>query len=148
ISFWHLLGSLIWLWWFGELLQGLAGYEHVVPVYIYGGLAGALFFILAYWLVPDLHQTQDIANSVNVGAGASVIAMIICVTVVAPRYKVFPMLGGGIPVFIITMVYIGISLLGQQGGSPYGYIAAQTGGALLGGLFGLRLKEGYNPGRG
>lgn len=148
VSFWHLLGSLIWLWWFGELLQGLAGYEHVVPVYIYGGLAGALFFMLAYWLVPELHQLQATANSINIGAAASVMALIMCLTVVAPNYKVFPMLGGGIPIFIITIVYVGISLLGQQGSSPYGYIAAQTGGALMGAFFGLRLKEGYNPGRG
>lgn len=148
INFWHLLGSLIWLWWFGELLQGLAGYEQVMPVYLYGGLAGALFFVLAYWLVPDLHQIQNVATSVNIGAAASVIAIIVCLTVVAPNYKVFPMLGGGIPIFVITILYIGISLLGQQGGSPYGYIAAQTGGALVGALFGLRLKDGYNPGRG
>lgn len=148
VGFWHLVGSLIWLWWFGELLQGLAGYEHVVPVYIYGGLAGALFFVLAYWLVPELHQLQDTATSINIGAAPSVMALIICLTVFAPHYKVFPMLGGGIPIFVITIVYVGISLLGQQGGSPYGYMAAQIGGALAGGLFGLRMKEGYNPGRG
>lgn len=148
VGFWHLLSSLIWLWWFGELLQGLVGYEHVVPVYLYGGLAGALFFVLAYSIIPGLHQTQDVVNSVNIGAAASVMAIVICLTVVTPNYKIFPMLGGGIPLFVITIVYVGISLLGQRGGSPYGYMAAQAGGALVGAFFGLRLKEGYNPGRG
>lgn len=148
ISFWHLVGSMIWLWWFGELLQGLSGYRHVVPVYIYGGLAGALTFVLAFTCIPELREVQQLANSVNIGAAASVIAIIICVTVLSPNYRVFPLLGGGIPVYVIAIVYIGISLLGQQGGEPYGYIAAQTGGAILGAVFALRLKNGYDPGGG
>ncbi|HEX5554049.1 MAG TPA: rhomboid family intramembrane serine protease [Chitinophagaceae bacterium] len=148
INFWHLVSSLIWLWWFGELLQGLSGYRHVVPVYFYGGLAGALFFMLAYGFVPGMHLSQDVANSINIGAAASVIAIIFCVTMIAPNYRVFPMLGGGIPIYVITIVYIGLSLLGQGGGIPYGYLAAQTGGALLGVAYGLRLKKGYDPGEG
>ncbi|MGH2643265.1 MAG: rhomboid family intramembrane serine protease [Chitinophagaceae bacterium] len=148
ISFWNLLSSVIWMWWFGELLQGISGYRRVVPVYVYGGLAGAFFFILAYTLIPDLHQYQSIANTVDIGAAASVMALIICVTVVAPKYRVFPMLGGGIPIYVIAIIYVGLSFLGQRGGSPYGYIAAQTGGALLGLVFALRLKNGYDPGAG
>jgi membrane associated rhomboid family serine protease len=148
VNFWHLLSSLIWLWWFGELLQGLSGYRHVIPVYIYGGLSGALFFILAYTFIPGLHAVQEAVTSINIGAAASVMAIIICITVLSPNYRVFPMLGGGIPIYIITMVYIGLSLLGQSGGVPYGYIAAQTGGALLGVFYGLRLKNGYDPGTG
>ena len=148
INFWHLLSTLIWLWWFGELLQGLSGYRHVVPVYIYGGLAGALSFLLAYVFIPDLHQTQAIANSVNIGGAASVIAIIIAVTVLSPNYRVFPTLGGGFPIYVVTIIYIALSLLGQQGGDPLGYIAAQTGGAIMGAVFALRLKNGYDPGRG
>lgn len=148
LGFWHLLSTVIWLWWFGELLQGLAGYRHVVPVYLYGGLAGALFFVLAYVFVPDLHRVQAIADSVNVGAAASVIAIIIAVTVLAPNYRVFPALGGGFPIYVVTIVYIALSLLGQQGGDPYGYIAAQAGGAIAGAVFALRLKGGYDPGAG
>lgn len=148
ISFWNLLSSVIWMWWFGELLQGTSGYRRVVPVYVFGGLAGALFFFSAYALVPGLHQYQAVANTVDIGAAASVMALIICVTAIAPKYKVFPMLGGGIPIYVVAIVYVGLSFLGQGGGSPYGYIAAQTGGALLGLVFALRLKNGYDPGAG
>lgn len=148
IGFWQLLSTLIWLWWFGALLQGLAGFRHVVPVYVYGGLAGALFFVLAFVFIPDLHSAQDVANSVNIGAAASVMALIICVTVLAPDYRVFPMLGGGFPLYVVTIIYVALSLLGQQGGDPYGYIAAQTGGAILGAVFALRLKAGNDPGAG
>lgn len=149
ISFWNLLSSVIWMWWFGELLQGISGYHRVVPVYIYGGLAGALFFIVAYALIPDLHPYQAVANTVDIGAAASVMALIICVTVITPKYRVFPMLGGGIPIYVIAIIYIALSFLGQRGGLPYGcYMAAQTGGALLGLVFALRLKKGYDPGAG
>lgn len=148
ISFWNLLSSAIWMWWFGELLQGISGYRRVVPVYVYGGLAGALFFVLAYAFIPELIQYRAVANTVDVGAAASVMALVICVTVLAPKYRVFPMLGGGIPIYVIAIIYAGLSLLGQGGGLPYGYIAAQTGGALLGLVFALRLKNGYDPGAG
>lgn len=148
INFWHLLSSVIWLWWFGELLQGISGFRRVVPVYVYGGLAGALFFVLAYAFIPGLHSYQAIANSVDIGAAASVIAIIICATVIAPKYRVFPMLAGGIPIYVIAIIYVALSLLGQGGGLPYGYIVAQTGGALLGLGFALRLKKGYDPGAG
>lgn len=148
VGFWHLLSTLIWLWWFGELLQGLSGYRHVAPVYLYGGLAGALFFVLAYTFIPDLHPAQLAANSVNIGAAASIMAIIIAVTVLSPNYRVFPMLGGGIPIYVIAIVYVALSLLGQQGGDPLGYIAAQTGGAIMGAVYALRLKSGYDPGGG
>lgn len=148
INFWNLLGSLIWLWWFGELLQGLSGYRHVFPVYFYGGLGGALSFILIYAIVPGLHADQAFATTVDIGAAASVIAIIICVTVIAPNYRVFPMLGGGIPIYVITIIYVALSLLGERGGIPYGYYAAQAGGAVVGLLYGMRLKNGYDPGEG
>jgi membrane associated rhomboid family serine protease len=148
VNFWNLLGSVIWLWWFGELLQGLSGYRHVFPVYFYGGLGGALFFVLIYALVPGLHASQAIATTMDIGAAASVMAIIICVTVIAPNYRVFPMLGGGIPIYVITIVYVALSLLGQGGGIPYGYYAAQVGGAIVGVLYGMRLKNGYDPGEG
>lgn len=148
ISFWNLLTSAIWMWWFGELLQGISGYRRVVPVYVYGGLTGALFFVLAYSAIPEMRPYQAIASTVDIGAAASVMALIICVTIIAPKYRVFPMLGGGIPIYVVAIVYVALSFLGQQGGSPYGYIAAQTGGALLGLVFALRLKSGYDPGAG
>lgn len=146
-DFWLLLSSVIWLWGFGELLQGLYGYQHVLPLYLLGGLAGALFFILAYQFIPGLESMRAVATSVHIGASASVIAIIICVTVLIPKYRVFPMLAGGIPIFIITLVYLGLIFLGQRGGA-HGFLAAQAGGALMGAFYGFRIKKGFDPGAG
>jgi len=38
----HLIGNLIWLWVFGYILQDLAGNAKLFPVYLYGGVAGAI----------------------------------------------------------------------------------------------------------
>lgn len=148
IDFWLLLSSLVWFWGYGELLQGLYGYQHILPLYLLGGLAGALFFILSFQFVPVLEPLQSTANSIHVGASASVMAIIICVTILVPKYRVFPMLAGGIPIFIITLIYIGLSFLGQKGILSDGYLAAQAGGALIGIFYGYRIKKGFNPGEG
>ncbi len=42
----EILSNMLWLWCFGFILQQIAGNKRLMPVYIYGGLAGALFFIV------------------------------------------------------------------------------------------------------
>src|SRR5687768_12235492 len=44
IGFWPLLSSMLWLWSFGYILQDLAGNKKIIPIYLYGGLAGAIAF--------------------------------------------------------------------------------------------------------
>src|SRR3954470_22251263 len=44
----HLLANLLWLWAFGYILQDLTGNRKLIPIYIYGGFAGAFFYILSY----------------------------------------------------------------------------------------------------
>ena len=51
-SLWQLLGNMLFLWAFGFLLQDLVGNKHIVPLYIYGGLAGAVLFIASANLLP------------------------------------------------------------------------------------------------
>ena len=43
-SIWHLLSSVLWLWCFGYILQDLAGNNKLIPIYLYGGFVGAVYF--------------------------------------------------------------------------------------------------------
>ena len=38
----HMLGNVLWLWAFGYILQDLAGNTKLVPLFLYGGIAGAM----------------------------------------------------------------------------------------------------------
>ena len=44
-SIWELISSMLWLWGFGHILQHLTGNRKLIPVYLYGGLAGSVFFV-------------------------------------------------------------------------------------------------------
>src|SRR5205085_5810034 len=92
---WHIIGNMLWLWAFGYILQDLTGSKKVIPIFIYGALAGAFAFIIAYHYVPSLKQTVDYANAV--GASAGIMGIAIATTMIAPGYRIFPMLNGGFP---------------------------------------------------
>ena len=46
--------NMMWLWAFGSILQGITGNRKIIPVYIYGGIAGAIAFVAANYLIPSL----------------------------------------------------------------------------------------------
>src|SRR5215831_1759001 len=52
IGVWQLVGTLLWLWAFGYILQDLSGNSKLIPVYLYGGIAAAVIFIAGYNLIP------------------------------------------------------------------------------------------------
>jgi membrane associated rhomboid family serine protease len=136
-SVWHLLGNMLWLWMFGHIFQDLSGTRKLVPVFIYGALAGAFFFLLAYNLVPALKQSQATA----LGASAGIMAIAIATTVLAPRYPIFPMLNGGIPLWVITAIYVIIDLAMIPVSNTGGHIA-HLAGAGAGFIFMKQLDRG------
>jgi len=144
-NFWLLLSTMVWLWGYGELLQGMYGPRYILPLYLLGGLAGAATYVLAFQFIPGLNGFQATATSINIGASASVMAVVICTTVLLPKFRIFPMLAGGIPLFVITIAFLVLNFIGKEGGELYGYLAANVGGLLLGAYFGYRIKKGYQP---
>ncbi|MFD2526336.1 rhomboid family intramembrane serine protease [Flavihumibacter stibioxidans] len=124
----HVIANLLWLWMFGYILQDLTGNRKLVPIYVMGGLAGALVFILSHNLVPNLNK--DLAFASMMGANASVMAVAVATTTVAPDYRIFPMINGGLPLWILTAVYVIINFAGLPVGSVGLYLAHITGAAM------------------
>src|SRR6186713_500992 len=81
---WHLLGNMLWLWTFGYIFLDLTGNRKIVPLYLYGGLAGAVSFILAYNFFPALKD--GLPDSSALGASAAVMAIAVGTTTIAPGY--------------------------------------------------------------
>lgn len=147
VSFWSFLGGMVWLWWLGGLLQDLAGYRRVLPLYLYGGLAGAACYLAAYQFIGPLHAFQSVANTAEIGAVASISALVAAVCTLSPGYRVFPALGGGIPLVAVGALYLGLSLLSPASGEPLlGFLSALAGGVLMGVIFSLQLLRGRDPG--
>jgi len=133
------ISNMLWLWAFGSILQSLTGNKKLVPVYLYGGLMGAVFFIAATYFIPT--NKAVIAGATFLGANAPVMAVAVAATMIAPNYRFFTNIGGGIPIWILTVVYIAVDLLGVKN-----ELAAQAlghiGGAVAGFLFVVLLRNG------
>lgn len=136
-SVWHLLGNMLWLWMFGHIFQELTGNRKLIPVFLYGALAGALFYLLAYNLIPVLKQNQGTA----LGASAGIMAIAIATTALVPRYRIFPLLNGGIPLWVITTLYVIIDLAMIPVSNTGGHIA-HLAGAAAGYMFIFQLEKG------
>lgn len=138
---WKVFTNMLWLWSFGYIMQDMTGNKKIVPIFIYGGLAGAVAFMLAYNFVPSLHT--QLAFATAVGASAGVMAVAIATTLVSPGYKIFPLIGGGIPLWALTALYV-ISDLATVSISDTGNLIAHLAGAFTGFLFVVFLKKGYD----
>src|SRR5436190_12891485 len=133
------ISNMLWLWAFGSILQNLTGNKKLIPVYLYGGFAGALFFIAASYLIPTNKAAIDSANLL--GANTGVMAVAVAATMIAPGYRFFRHIRGGIPIWILTVFYIAIDLAGvasQAAAHPISHIGA----AIAGSLFVIFLRKG------
>ena len=132
------ISNMLWLWAFGGILQNLTGNKKLIPVYLYGGLAGAVFFIVASYLIPT--NQVNINSASLLGANAAVMAVAVAATMIAPNYRFFRHIRGGIPIWILTIVYVAIDLAGVAA-QPAAQPIAHIGGALAGFLFVILMQR-------
>lgn len=142
-NLWYLISSMLWLWCFGYILQDLAGNNKLFPVYFYGGIVGGIVFLVSANIIPSLHA--DIPSLSVTGAAASVLAVAIATTMLAPDYRIFQMLNGGIPIWIITIIFVSIDF-GTVGVINNAVALSHIASGLTGYLFVRQLKNGNDPG--
>lgn len=140
-NIWRVFANMLWLWCFGFIMQNMTGNRKIVPVFIYGALGGAVAFMLAYNLLPSLKPLAAVATST--GAAAGVMSVAIATTLVSPGYRLFPMIGGGIPLWVLTAIYV-ISDLATLSIGDTGVLISHITGAFIGFLFVFFLRQGYD----
>lgn len=138
---WLILGNMIWLWSFGYILQDLTGSRQIIPLFLYGAFAGAIAFMVAC----NIPALKPFITIPAFGASAGIMAIAIGVTTLAPNYRIFPMLNGGIPVWVITVLYAIIDLALIPKYSLGGYIDHITG-AIMGFVYMMMLQKGKDWG--
>ncbi|MBI1780084.1 MAG: rhomboid family intramembrane serine protease [Sphingobacteriales bacterium] len=143
LSVWQVIGNMFWLWAFGYILQDLTGNDKIIPVYIYGSIAGIILYLLSFNLIPILQPL--LTTDMYYGGGAGVMAVAVATTVLTPDYRIFRQLNGGIPLWVITMVYVLVDFAGLANDS-FAHHFAHLGGAIMGFIFISRLKKGHDMG--
>jgi membrane associated rhomboid family serine protease len=140
----HILFNMIALYWFGRLFVEYLGSDKLISVYILGGLAGAVVYLMVYNLIPNpppfIHE-----HTTMVGASAAIFAVMVAIATLLPDYTFFLLFLGPVRLKYIAAVYIFVSFLGSVRGNAGGEIA-HLGGALMGFLYTRQLQRGVNLG--
>jgi membrane associated rhomboid family serine protease len=136
-GFLHLLFNILGLYWFGRLFLYHFEGDKLLSVYLLGGLAGAAIFVLAYNIFPVFNA----ANSIMMGASASVFAILMAIAVYDPQREIHLFFIGRFPLKYISAFYVVISIISISGINPGGNLA-HLGGAAWGWFYISQLRRG------
>lgn len=137
----NLISNMLWLWAFGSIMQNMSGNNKIIPVYIYGGLTGALFFILGCYFIPASGNQMQVYPLY--GANAAVISVAAATVSLSPNYRILQHIRKGVPLWILLIVYAFIDLAGVSG-LPTAFALSHIGGALAGFLFVILIRKGWD----
>ncbi len=139
-SIWGLISSLLWLWSFGYILQDLTGNNKLIPIYLYGGIAGGIGYLLLMNIFPVWANHIQTVQPL-IGAGAAVMAVAAATTTLAPNYRIFPLMNGGIPLWVLLIVY-GLIDFATLGSANAGVAVSHLIAGGVGYLFIQQLRRG------
>lgn len=135
---WHILWNMLFLYWFGRILGDLLGDRRVLPLYVMGGLVGALAFVLSVNFLP--YGSGGVHTAL--GASAGVMAIVVATGILAPDYSIRLILLGIVKLKYIVVAIIFLDLVGTASDINTGGHFAHLGGALMGWIFISQLQSG------
>lgn len=135
----HILFNMLMLYWFGRIFLMYFTSKNLVGVYILGGLAGALFYILIFNTIPYFVRSGD---SYMIGASASVTAVIFASAFYNKNLKVSMLFLGQVKIIYIAAFIFILDFVALGGGSNEGGHVAHIGGAVLGYFYATRYQKG------
>lgn len=141
VGIFHILFNMLVFYWFARLFVEYLGSDKLVALYILGGLAGGILYLLLYNTIPFYIAKP----STMVGASAAVYAVVVAVAALLPNYTFYLLFLGPVKIKYIAGFYILISFLGSVGPNAGGNIA-HLGGALIGFVYMKQLQSGINWG--
>jgi membrane associated rhomboid family serine protease len=132
LSVWTIFGNMLWLWIYGYILQDLSGNRKIIPLFLYGSIFGCISFLL----VPG-------PSEYYFGATAGVGAIAVATTFISPYYRIFPLLGGGIPLWGLTVFYV-LSAISTLNSFTLAGALPQLSGLIAGVVYYLILRQGID----
>jgi membrane associated rhomboid family serine protease len=142
---WHILFNMLWLYSFGRIFLEYLDGRKLVAVYLLGGISGALVYIFSFNIFPAF--TGVVADSVAIGASASVMAVVIAIAAYVPDYTVQLILLGRIKIkYLALAIFIFTSVMDFSINS--GGKLAHIGGAIFGYFYTMNLRHGRDMGKG
>ncbi len=138
-DFFHLLLNSLMFVFAGKLFEETLGSFKLLVNYIAGGLLGVIIFVIAYQIFPAFNAVAD--SSIIIGASASILAILVIVTVYYPNMFINLLLIGQVKLKYVTIVFCIIDLLSIDKSNPGGHLS-HIGGALWGYIYATQLQGG------
>jgi len=147
-GFRHIAVNMIILYWFGNILASYLGEKRLINTYFLGGIAGGIFYLLAYNLVFMFGaETQSIQqNSYLIGASGSVLAIVVAAATIAPNHQVKLLLLPPITIRYIALALIVLTTLLDFSINTGGKLA-HLGGVIWGYTYIRQLQNGNDYGK-
>ncbi len=138
----HILFNMLVLYWFGKLIVEYLGSDKVISLYVLGGLAGGLLYLIIYNTLP-FYESQQISRML--GASAGVYAIITAAATLLPNYTFHLLLIGPVKIKYIAFFYIILSFsqtVGANAGGEWAHLA----GAAMGYVYIKQIQKGQDLG--
>ena len=145
LGFTHILWNMLFLYWFGKIIQDNIGNNAVISLYVLGGIIGGLSYMALFNIIP--YYDNRISESLMLGASAGVFSVVAGSATLLPNYTFYLLFLGPVRIKYIALFYILLSFLDVTGSNAGGEIA-HLGGAMIGYLFIRQLQNGVNMGEG
>ncbi|MCB2222286.1 MAG: rhomboid family intramembrane serine protease [Bacteroidetes bacterium] len=137
-DFWHILFNMLWLYWFGKIFMEYLNQRQLLSTYLIGGLAGAALYIISFNVFPKFQQAY--LEAIALGASASVMAIVVAISVYVPNYRIHLLLLGPVRILYIALGSILLDILMIDSDNSGGHLA-HLGGALWGFYYIYMLKK-------
>ena len=145
MSFMHILWNMLFLYWFGKIINDNIGNNALISLYVLGGIIGGLFYMAVYNIVP--YYGERVSDSLMLGASAGVFSVVVGSATLMPNYTFYLLLIGPVRIKYIALFYVLLSFFDVAGTNAGGEIA-HLGGAFIGYIYIRRLQNGVNIGEG
>jgi len=140
----HILWNMLFLYWFGKLIEEYLGNRRLINLYLLGGLVAGISYLLIYNLIPNFRPA---IGTPLLGASGAVYAVVVGAATLMPNYTFFLLLLGPVRIKYIAAFFIVSSFVDLSNDANSGGNIAHLGGALLGFFFITQLKKGNDIGK-
>jgi membrane associated rhomboid family serine protease len=141
-EFFHIFFNMIWLYSIGSIFAEFMGSKRLVAVYVLGGLAGGLLFLLIANVFPNPYM-----NGPMLRASAGVMAVVVAAAAYSPNLMMNVFLLGTVRLKYIALTAFVLNSLLDMSSNTGGKIA-HIGGAAFGLIYALQYRKGNDLTRG
>lgn len=139
IDFIHILLNMFFLYWFGQIFLRYFNAKNLGSLYVLGGFAGAVLYILAFNSIP---YYIDMGSVPMIGASASTTAIMFAAAFYNPKAEVNLFFAWRIKIIYIAIFIFILDFISLGDTSNPGGHVAHIGGAILGYIFARQYQKG------